>query len=136
MIEKLEVSQRRAKKRHSCHLCGKDILPGREYIREKYLYDREFCTIKRHLHCDSILNPFFDSSCNFDDEYSDSDVWDYLHSICSELYNKDICNADDYFDKCDKERCFECPLIFEKILPASLKSAMLNDIRANQEDEK
>lgn len=136
MIEKVEIVQIRAKKRHSCHLCGKDILPGGEYIREKYVYDRQFCTISRHLHCDSILQAFFESSEYFCDEYSDSDVCDYLHNVCSDLNNKGKCSDDDYFDNCDMDRCFDCPLIIKEILSPSIQSAMMDDIRANQEEKK
>lgn len=131
MLEFSERSQTRARKRHMCHICGKAILPGCEYIHEKQKYDGEFHDLKRHLHCDAILDAYLND--RGENEYSDDEVFEYLSDICGELFAKWICPEEDYYEKCDKDRCFECPLIFKRLLNPSIVAAMEADVKANKE---
>lgn len=131
MLDFSERRQTQARKRHKCHICGKAILPGCEYIHEKQKYDGRFFDLKRHLHCDAILDAYLDGSS--ESEYSDDAVWDFVSDICGELFAEWICTEEDYYDKCDKQRCFECPLVFKRLLKPSLLAAMEADVKANEE---
>ena len=134
MLELYEKKQQKARKRHRCHICGKAILPGCEYIHEKQKYDGEFNDLKRHLHCDAILDAYLDVSS--ESEYSDDEVQEFVSDICGELFAKWQCTEGDYYEKCDRERCFECPLVFKRLLNPSLLAAMEADVKANEEDAK
>lgn len=53
------IEQRKAKKRHVCVICGKDILPGCQYIHESYKAEKcgkkKYITFGRHIHCDAMM---------------------------------------------------------------------------------
>lgn len=58
MTEICDVQQRRARKQHSCDVCGAAILPGSEYISFRSMQDGRFWYNKSHIHCDAILNAY------------------------------------------------------------------------------
>ena len=89
MSDLYERRQVTAHRPHKCHLCSETIPPGACYIREKWR-DDGFREVKRHIHCDALLDKFFESNYNrMGDEYSDDEVWDWIRDKCLEL-----CGAD------------------------------------------
>lgn len=85
MADLYERRQMTARRPHKCHLCGETIPPGVWYIREKWR-DDGFREIKRHVHCDALLDEFFRSNyyC-MGDEYTDDEVWEWIREKCEEL---------------------------------------------------
>ncbi len=67
------IRQMEAKREYVCHVCGRKIFRGQEYIREKW---REYLdgkpvgwrTEMRHIHCDAMLKLWRDQ-CWIDDPH-------------------------------------------------------------------
>ena len=96
MSDLYERRQVTARRQHKCHLCGAAIPAGVWYIREKWL-DDGFVEIKRHIHCDALLDEFFKSNAySTGDEYTDDEVWEWIRErcldVCSETERLDCCN--------------------------------------------
>jgi len=87
MSELYERRQVTARRPHKCHLCGETIPPGVVYIREKW-HDDGFNEVKRHIHCDALLDEFL-SSDSFVGEYYDDEVWEWIRDKCLELCGYD-----------------------------------------------
>ena len=88
MSDLYERRQVTAHRPHKCHLCGETIPPGACYIREKWR-DDGFHEVKRHIHCDALLDEFLDDN-SFTSEYSDDEVWEWLRDRCLELCGGDM----------------------------------------------
>lgn len=82
-----ERRQVTANRPHKCHLCGEAIPPGVVYIREKWR-DDGFHEVKRHIHCDALLDEFL-SGNSFVGEYYDDEVWEWIRDRCMELCGGD-----------------------------------------------
>lgn len=133
MLEFSDRTQHKARKRHVCDLCGKDILPGCEYINERMRLHGEFLNLHRHIHCDAILDAFM---CAVGpDEYDSETVAIWASSHCDDLNDEGACSNDDFYESCDKECCFECDLVLERILDGAILAAAKKDVRDNMEDE-
>lgn len=105
MAELYERRQVTAHRPHKCHLCGETIPPGVQYIREKWK-DDGFQEIKRHIHCDALLDEFFNSNMySMGDEYTDDEVWEWIRDRCL-----DICGAD------VRDLCMGNPFSCKKII--------------------
>jgi len=87
MSDLFERRQVTAHRPHKCHLCGEAIPAGVDYIREKWR-DDGFHEIKRHIHCDALLDEYL-SSDSFIGEYYDDDVWEWIRDKCLELCGRD-----------------------------------------------
>lgn len=127
-----EQRQLVARKRHICQLCGRPILPGKEYIRQKW-FDAGFCQASRHIHCDALLDAVSgDLSCTY--SFSCDEVTEILRDTCAKLHDSGICSDDDYED-CTDPDCYSCYLVQRErlginptILNAAEKSVRDNDV--------
>lgn len=135
MLEFYKSEQRKARKNYMCDVCGRPILRGRDYIYASQKYDREIQTSHRHIHCDALLDAFFASDRYDGVKYSIDKVLDWLFDLCNELYRQRKCSDKDYYEKCDMERCCECPLIFEKALKPEIRRAAEQSVRDNARRE-
>ena len=96
MSDLYERRQVTARIKHKCHLCGEIIPPGVWYIREKWR-DDGFMEVKRHIHCDALLDEFFRRSAySTGYAYTDDEVWAWIRErcleVCSETERLDCCN--------------------------------------------
>lgn len=116
MSDLYERRQVTARRQHKCHLCGAAIPAGVWYIREKWR-DDGFHEIKRHIHCDALLDEFFKSEYySMGDEYSDDEVWDWIRDKCLEQCG--------YEKRCDcDENPFACPHMIERITNVNSREA-------------
>ena len=88
MADLYERRQVTAHRPHKCHLCGETIPPGVVYIREKWR-DDGFNEVKRHIHCDALLDEFMNDH-SFTNEYTDDEVWEWIRDRCLELCGGDM----------------------------------------------
>lgn len=132
MLEFSERMQRKARKQHYCDICGKSILPGCEYIQERMKANGEFLNLRRHIHCDAILDAFLCETSP--DEYDSEMVALWAGRCCDDLNDEGKCSDDDFYERCDKENCFECDLVLERLLDRSVLEAARRSVRENSED--
>ena len=105
MSDLYERRQVTANRPHKCHLCGETIPAGVLYIREKWR-DDGFHEIKRHIHCDALLDEFFKSDWySMGDEYTDDEVWEWIRDKCLELCGHD-----------EREDCIDNPFSCERMI--------------------
>lgn len=126
--------QRKARKSHRCDVCGKRIIPGREYIYASQKHDGEIQTFHQHIHCDALLDAFMDSDWYDGTEYSVDEVSEWLSDMCCDLFREGKCSEEDYQDKCDRGGCYECELIREKVLKPDIRRAAEQSVKDNDED--
>ena len=127
MFDLQSINQKKARKRYECHLCGKAILPGNQYIHETFRGDDGFQTLRRHIHCDAILDAY-NSDYNCDEYYDDNEVAETLWSeVC-----KRIC-SEERQDECDMSDLFACELCQRKVLHPSIIGAAIQSVRDNDE---
>ena len=120
LYERRQVTARRP---HKCHLCGETIPPGVWYIREKWR-DDGFVEIKRHVHCDALLDEFFKSAAySTGDEYTDDEVWEWIRDRCLEL-----CGGNKRVD-CERNP-YSCERMIESIKNINSRNAAMDSIRA------
>ena len=114
MLELTRREQRTARKRHRCHLCGKPILPKAEYICEVQKYDGDFNTLRRHIHCDVLLDcvmPEFSIA----GEYTDDEVTEILRDTCAALHERGVCE-DEWYEQCEDRDCYGCFFVQEALV--------------------
>ena len=129
MVDIQRIEQKKARKRYECQLCGKPILPGNQYIHETFKGDEGFRTLRRHIHCDAMLNAY-NSEYNFDEYY---DEWEVTETLWDELC-KQICDEDQR-DECDMCDLYGCQLCQEKLLQPSILGAAKESVRDNYDWE-
>lgn len=128
MTEFTNVQQHKARKRYVCHLCGSAILPGAEYVYEASKWDGELHQMRRHIHCDAILNAYCDKEevC----EYTESEVLEWAcDNACAGCRHA---NEDGVCEDGGTDAVFVCEIAQEKLLPpqyleAAKKSVVDND---------
>ena len=125
MTEVISREQRKARKQHECHLCGKSILPECEYIHETYKGDNGFVTLRRHIHCDAMLDAY-NSEYNPEEDYDEREVTETLWSeLC-----KQLCD-DQQLDECNMDDLYGCELCQRKLLPPSVLGAAKQSVKDN-----
>lgn len=129
MFDLQNIEQRKARKRYKCHLCGKPILPGNQYVYETFKGDNGFQTLRRHIHCDAMLD-YYNQELNFDEYYNDNEatetLWDELcKAICDEKQR----------DECGMVDLYGCELCQRKALPPSVLGAAIQSVRDNYDRE-
>lgn len=120
--------QRKARKRYECHLCGKAILPGCEYIHESYKQNEGMIvTLKRHIHCDAILDAY-NEKFNTESYYDEEEV---LQTIWSEVC-KNLCDEEQEED-CLSDPCcvFSCELCQKELLKQPALGAAIQSVKDN-----
>lgn len=124
MSDLYERRQVTANRPHKCHLCGETIPAGVDYIREKWR-DDGFHEIKRHIHCDALLDEYF-SSDSFFGEYFDNEVWDWIREKCL-----DLCGYDEFEDCIDNP--FSCEGMIGTITNVNSRRAAFDSLNLCRE---
>lgn len=125
MSEIQSIEQRKSRKQYSCQLCGKPIMPGKQYIHETYKGDNGFHTLRRHIHCDIMLKAY-NTEYNFEEYYDDREVTETLwDELC-----KQICDEEQQ-DECDMCDLYSCELCQEKLLHPTVLGAAKDSVRDN-----
>lgn len=124
MLEFSKTEQRKARRNHTCYLCGKPILRGCEYICETQKYCGEINTFKRHIHCDALLEAMMFGPLKGECEYSEDEVTEELRDICAVLHNYGECSDED-FERCEDLDCYGCYLVQRAAIknPVRLRAA-------------
>ena len=118
LYERRQVTAHRA---HKCHLCGETIPPGAVYIREKWR-DDEFHEVKRHIHCDALLDEYLNDN-TYTSEYYDDEVWDWIRDRCLEL-----CGSEKREDcECNP---YSCERMIGSVANINSRNAAMDSIRA------
>lgn len=86
LYERRQVTARRE---HTCHLCGQTVPAGIRYVREKWFYDG-FDEVKRHIHCDALLDEYLKSDYYNGCEWDDDGVWEWIRDRCLDLCGNDM----------------------------------------------
>ena len=127
MLMMRSVKQVRARKEYECHLCGKKILKKKWHMVEKYRDDNGYTTVRRHIHCDAMLDAF-NAHFNPGKNYTDEKVTD---TLCKKLCCR-ICDAEER-EKCDKTDVYGCAIAQKWILPESIIGTVAESVRDNEE---
>ena len=132
MLEFDRVEQRKARKKYACQLCGKPILCGAEYIYESLKYDGNIATLRRHIHCDALLDVVLPRLPDTG-EYSDEAVTEELRDTCAALHEKGVCEGADY-DVCEDCDCYGCYLVLkEELKNPVIYYAAIQSVQNNSE---
>lgn len=124
-----QVKEMIARKEHTCHLCGKKICAGSQYVQEKTKIDGRYRTMNRHIHCDAMLNAWSDIYCE-DGEYDEyqimDDIWEHVcQGICSEQDR----------NNCGLVCIFSCERCQREMLDASILGAAMQSVKENLSEE-
>lgn len=127
MIEVQSIKQRKARKQYSCQLCGKPILKGCQYIFESFKGDNGFETLRRHIHCDAMLDVYNrEYNADADEYYDEREVTETLwDELC-----KQICDEEQR-DECDMSDLYGCELCQRKILNPSILGEVFQSVKDN-----
>lgn len=125
MLEFTRTEQHRARRDYVCHLCGKTIRAGAEYIYEVSKYDGRLNDYRRHIHCDALLNAWAYKTGA--DEYEDSEIGTYLHDVvCSSCGLRGS-------GECAEETVFSCDTALVTLLRPTVLAAAMKSVRENEE---
>jgi len=95
----------KAKKEHTCEMCGMPIKLGEEYVVAVGVWENEFFSTKYHIECDAVLEEFHEGG-EFDFEEI-REKWVEKHCRFCKHYNEDDCglgpNRECWCDKFTKE---------------------------------
>lgn len=110
MLEFWNIKHPKARKEHTCDMCGLKILTGQIYERYSGKYDGDLFDWKYCLDCEKVINTF---CMEVDNEYSEDEISEWLHErFCYDC--KHGCHLDDALDDCTFSE-FHCPFILEKL---------------------
>lgn len=104
MLEFYTIAFPKAKKEHTCDLCGMIIRKGEKYRRCSGKYDGHMFDDKLHLSCQNIIDAYCNESN--DSEYDEWSIRDWLH----DKYCYECKHGADGDDDCDVIE-LSCPLI-------------------------
>lgn len=110
------IKQITANKKHMCHVCNKDILPGCEYIQEKGMIAGRHVTYDRHIHCDAVLYALDLVSLSCTTEH-------IVDNVCATYC--------DEYDNCDKENLYSCGLVHKILLNPVMFKAARESVKKN-----
>lgn len=122
MAELYERRQVTAKRPHKCHLCGDVIPPETVYIREKWR-DDGFHEVKRHIHCDALLDEYLSDYYCRGYEYTDDEVWEWIRDRCL-----DLCGFDAR-EECERNP-FSCARMLDGISNVNSRRAAEESLRS------
>lgn len=131
-----KTEQRMARKRHVCHLCHRPIQRGTEYICQTQKYNGSILVLKRHIHCDALLEAVLADPklMGWAGEYTDDEVTEELREVCAELHSHGECTEEDY-ERCGNRDCYACYLVQSAVLKDSaILRAAEQSVRDNDED--
>lgn len=125
MVEIQSIKQIKARKPYMCHLCGGRILAGNQYILEKYKDPNGFHTVKRHIHCDAILD-VYNQKYNCEEFYHDEEVAETLwQEVC-----RNICDETQQ-EECSLSDLFSCELCQRKLLSSPILEEAIKSVKDN-----
>lgn len=110
------IKQLKAKTRHECHVCNKDILPGCDYIQEKTREGGLYFTLNRHIHCDAVLYAM-------DSVFLSRTTEHIINNICATYCDKDCL--------CNKENLYSCFLVHKMLLSPVVFNAARKSVIEN-----
>lgn len=81
MYQEIEIRESTARKNYRCDWCDKIIPKGEKYIRQKYIYDGEFCTWRAHCACQRVTDAIWDYA-DPDDGLDSDGFYEYGGEVC------------------------------------------------------
>jgi hypothetical protein len=100
----------KARKKHTCDLCGLTINPGERYHYFSGKYNGDFITTKTCMICNKIVNTYCDWAG--ENEWSEEEVEDWLwEQYCHDCEHSEWENDD---CECETKSKASCPIIHEK----------------------
>lgn len=110
MMEFYSESKVKARKKHTCEMCNKDIQQGELYYRENGKWDGDFFSRALHVQCHLMEA---DYCTEVDQEFSWSDITEYIYDEYCYRCEHAACNEDkDGWTECEYS-VTDCPTIFE-----------------------
>ena len=120
MSDTLTNKQRKARKPHTCDICGKSIPKGAEYIYITYVCDGSIYEEHRHIHCDAMIDAAF---TEYDAE---------SYEECLEYIWEDTCEVNCSFDQreeCNFSTMLSCEICQECMLSPQILEAAKQSVR-------
>lgn len=118
--------QRKARKRHMCHLCYKLIRPGAEYIYHTQRYSGEIRVFKRHIHCDAVMGAVLDMYFRDELEITEDEIAETIRDkICHS------CEKYENFD-CLGHDCYACEIVQKTFLEHVMLNAAIQSVKDNE----
>lgn len=110
MLECYTSTMPKARKKHTCDLCGLTINPGERYHYFSGKYDGDFISSKTCIFCEKIIDAYCD--WQGEGEWSEEEVEDWLNEkYCNNCIHNE-CGKDDCEFETKSKAC--CPIIYEK----------------------
>lgn len=124
-MELCSYTFRKAKKPHSCDVCGFEIVPGSEYISIRSMQDGKFWHNKEHIHCDAILNAFTKQTCCEIEWGKYDSVLEWIHDeACSECPCVNDC-------KKDGMEIMNCTKVLRTVLSPTILPSAIESVKRN-----
>lgn len=124
-MELCSYAFRRAKKPHSCDVCGFEIVPGSEYISVKSMQDGKFWYNKEHIHCDAILNAYTKKTCGEIEWGEYNRVLEWIHDeACSECGCSSACRR-------EGKEIFNCTKVLRTVLSPTILPSAIESVKRN-----
>lgn len=133
VVKLIRYEQRKARKRYSCQICGKEILPGRQYMFYSYLDGFRHLSFFCHIHCDAMLKAWDEKMRNrnevthtatpLDADEMRADIWE---SVCKSCAVVEICHP---------EETIECANCIRTVVPDSLIGTVFDSIVENSQED-
>lgn len=119
------ITQRKARKTHTCSICGRAVLPGREYIEFKSLDGNRYRFNRIHIHCDVLMNEYINQTGNMLE-------WDETDRLVEWLVTK-ACVVCERSDDCRRatNNCLSCDLAIRQVVAETMLNAALRSVREN-----
>lgn len=124
------ITQIAARKQYVCHMCGKIIFPGRQYILQKRKIDGRFKTLRRHIHCDAMLNAWVTDIRDPEQFWYKED--EVAKDICAHVCTSECNIPDTCLESLEQFSCEKCQ---EALLSPSVLGAAIQSVRDNLEEE-
>ena len=119
MVQMLSQGARKAKKRHQCYHCGRDIAPGETYGFQTNKYDYVY-TIAWHLDCEELA-----AECRLLSEHTyDDEGWQGLRD--------EWCDSGEYLNECNAWRGRYPHVVARMELSDQLRKARIPDPNLTQ----
>lgn len=124
MLEFIKRDQHKARREYTCHLCGKTIKTGAEYIYEVSKYNGRVNDFRRHIHCDALLSAWAEVTGK--DTYTAEEIGNFIRDeICFRCPVGRL-------SICDKAECFACDVVLGFLLPPTILAAAQKSVRENE----
>lgn len=125
MKEYYREDQVQARKRHACELCGRSILPGRQYVYLTATREGRRVHEKRHIHCHLLAVAASESL----EGVAEEPMMAIFRYVCLRQCpdgQAEVCAA-------EPSRIFACAKTIKQLLEPNLVGAALDSVRDNEE---